>query len=307
MSKIDPERIKMIVRSNFDDSVDLYARFEERFGLFRRLAADLALKCEVSPGMVVVDIGCGTGASTFALADVVGEDGTVIGIDLSERMLDAARKKHIETRWGGGKGARILFLQGDAEEVQDIVDGNVDAVLYNAAVFLIPNAPRSLEGVYVVLKPGGIVGMNFILGVFNAEVVEDRNVGLVRMEKWESTKKMGADFPGQITTDLFQQARDQNVEFAPYGRGINDVSALPGLLTKTGFRDVQQGVKDAKMTGDELSAFYKVPAQSAGLYPKTPYEERLLLLDALLDHFEDRGITHFIQRWGWCSAKRRDE
>lgn len=289
MSVPGPERIKEIVCSNFDDSVDKYENFEGRFGLFQRLASDLARICGISAGMKVVDVGCGTGVSTFVLKDFVGNGGRVTGIDLSERMLDAARKKHIERQWGGGKGAPISFLRGDAERLQDVIADSMDAVLYNATIFLLPDATRSLNEAYEILVSGGVVGMSFILGVFPREVNGN-----------EGSPSGAMNFHND--DDLFRAARENGLESAPYGRGIADVRSLPASLTDAGFSGIQHGVLDMVMTSDVFRAFYRIPAQSAGLYPKTSYEERLVLLDALLDYFGDNGITHFTQRWGWCSA-----
>ena len=56
------------------------------------------------------------------------------------------------------------------------------------------------------------------------------------------------------------------------------------------------------MTRDMARAFYGIPAMSAGLYPKTPYEERVQMLDALLAHLQFSGNEEFNQVWGWVKA-----
>ena len=89
----DPEKIKRIVRSNFDESALLYERFERRYGLFRDLTRRLAEACGITGGMSVIDVGCGTGASSSTLANMVGPEGRVTGVDFSKEMLDVAKDR----------------------------------------------------------------------------------------------------------------------------------------------------------------------------------------------------------------------
>jgi hypothetical protein len=75
-------------------------------------------------------------------------------------------------------------------------------------------------------------------------------------------------------------------------------------LEGLGFRDIKGGRWSERMSSSEVKDFYSIPAQSAGLYPKTPYEERLELLNSLLDHFMNEGINEFDQVWGWHSGMK---
>ena len=104
MAITDPEQIKKIVCGNFDRSPELYERFESEHNVFRDLTLRLADLCGIAPGMTIIDAGCGTGSSTFPLADIVGPGGRVVGIvstsdiirtspaqlGLMEEMLDVA-------------------------------------------------------------------------------------------------------------------------------------------------------------------------------------------------------------------------
>ena len=100
----------------------------------------------------VVDLGCGSGASTAALLralDEAGVDAEVIGIDGSAGMLDVARRK--------GGLARVDFRQADAEQLTAAELGAVDGVL---AAYLVRNVAardRLLAEVHDVLGDGGVL------------------------------------------------------------------------------------------------------------------------------------------------------
>ena len=79
----------------------------------RRVGAvnDLLLaRSRVAAGENVLEIGCGTGATTVPLAEAVGPSGRVVGVDLSEPMLEQARKRVAESGLGN-----ITLLQADAQ------------------------------------------------------------------------------------------------------------------------------------------------------------------------------------------------
>src|SRR6266849_3815891 len=85
----DPAKIKAATTYNsaaahFDDAP---LAFWERYG--RRTVGRLDLK----RGSTVLDVGCGTGASALPAAEVVGPDGTVLGVDLAEKLLEQAQAK----------------------------------------------------------------------------------------------------------------------------------------------------------------------------------------------------------------------
>jgi SAM-dependent methyltransferase len=263
----DTGTIKAIICSNFDSSPKHYDSFEREHGLFGYLTRELARVSGVKEGMTVYDIGCGTGASTITLAELVGNDGRVIGIDFSEPMLDAARAKVKDS-------GTIEFMACDAVHLKE--NAEVDAILFNASIFLMPDMEQALEAAFDVLGTGGVVGMNWLRGVF--------------------------DQSGE--TDLFRLAKEEGLHFAPYGRGVADMATLPGILKRVGYVNLQEGDTPIEMTFGQVKDFYSIPAQSAGLYPKTPYEERAILLDGLLDHISGQGHRTLCQSWGWQAGRK---
>jgi ubiquinone/menaquinone biosynthesis C-methylase UbiE len=281
MAKLEPVQIKSIVKGNFDRSVELYQEFEKRYGLFRFLTLELAEEACVNEGMSVLDIGCGTGTSTFILGKLVGESGKVIGLDISEQMLDKA-KMELKTK---GKTKtdfyqNLEFQNIDADELEQFSNHNLDAILYNACIFLIPEPENTLKSAYDLLNTSGNVGMNYLVGLYSWPEFD------VTQEK----------------IDLFRLTKDSGKPFAPYGRQINDVTKLTKILRDIGYKNIRSAGLSKKMSISEVRAFYSIPAQSAALWPKTKYEERLVLLEKLIDYLKEEGIESFYQHWGWITA-----
>jgi ubiquinone/menaquinone biosynthesis C-methylase UbiE len=118
--------------------------------------AELGLGCgnptalaEIHPGEVVVDLGSGAGVDCFLAARIVGERGLVIGVDMTEDMLEKAQAN---ARKGGY--ANVEFRQGDIENIP-VQDSTVDLVISNCVINLAPDKERVFREIYRVLKPGG--------------------------------------------------------------------------------------------------------------------------------------------------------
>ena len=112
---------------------------------------------ELRPGERVVDAGCGAGMDSLIAAKKVGPDGRVIGVDMTQSMLEKARQ--------GAKEAglkNVEFREGYAEELP-IVDGWADVVISNGVLNLMPDKSAALEEMSRVLKPNGRLQIGDIL------------------------------------------------------------------------------------------------------------------------------------------------
>src|SRR5262249_60858257 len=78
---------------------------------FAPLAERVAELVEAGPGERALDVACGTGALSRALADRIGRSGRVVGIDWAPRMLAVAREVP------AGDGAAIEFVEGSADQL----------------------------------------------------------------------------------------------------------------------------------------------------------------------------------------------
>ncbi|MGC9670001.1 methyltransferase domain-containing protein [Planosporangium sp. 12N6] len=106
---------------------------------------------DVGPGQTLVDIGCGPGTDLGRLADAVGADGSVIGVDQEPRMLDEARRRL-------GDRPNVELLLGDIHDIP-LADGSVDRARVDRVLQHVRDPARALTEVRRVLRPGGLFGM----------------------------------------------------------------------------------------------------------------------------------------------------
>ncbi|MHC4933475.1 MAG: methyltransferase domain-containing protein [Planctomycetota bacterium] len=104
---------------------------------------------EVRPGETVLDLGSGAGVDLIAAAEKVGPKGRVIGVDMTDAMIEAAR----ETAARAGH-SNIEIRKGIIEELP-VEDGTVDWVISNCVINLSPEKPRVFSEIARVLRPGG--------------------------------------------------------------------------------------------------------------------------------------------------------
>lgn len=124
------------------------ARLDEQAGMLAGATAMLLRAAGLGPGMHVIDLGTGLGHVAFELADLVGPDGSVIGVDQSERMVELA-----EQRRAAKRKEHVRFVQGDVRSLRS--DGPVDAVVARLLLFHLPDAGDVLRHLARLLRKGG--------------------------------------------------------------------------------------------------------------------------------------------------------
>jgi ubiquinone/menaquinone biosynthesis C-methylase UbiE len=104
---------------------------------------------ELRPGETVLDLGSGGGADVLISARRVAPTGRAIGIDMTDEMLDLARRNAAEAGV-----SNVEFLKGYLEELP-LPDASVDVVISNCVINLSGDKPRVLSEAARVLKAGG--------------------------------------------------------------------------------------------------------------------------------------------------------
>ncbi len=134
---------------------DLAAHDYEPLWRAQLAEAQAALLASVSlaPGERVLDVACGTGLATSGAARAVGPDGRVLGIDLSGRMVDAARRRAAERQL-----SNVGFARMDAQ-TPDLPDAGFDVALCALGLMYMPDPEQALREMRRVLRPGGRLGL----------------------------------------------------------------------------------------------------------------------------------------------------
>lgn len=117
------------------------------------------------PGATVVDIGSGAGMDCLLAGIDVGPTGQVIGIDMTDEMLDRARRGAAQMGL-----SHVRFENGDMEQLP-FDGGSVDVVISNGVINLAPDKPAVFAEIQRVLRPGG--RLQFADIIIGTELSED--------------------------------------------------------------------------------------------------------------------------------------
>lgn len=153
-----PERVKQALRNVHDEVLAKY------------YGCGLVLP-EAIEGAKVLDLGCGAGRDVYALSQLVGPDGHVVGVDMTPEQIGVARS-HVDwhtERFGYSK-SNVSFVDGYIEKLDQLglEPASFDVVVSNCVVNLSPDKAAVLKGAKSLLKPGG--------EIYFADVYADRRL-----------------------------------------------------------------------------------------------------------------------------------
>lgn len=118
--------------------------------------ADLGLGCglptqfaQIKQGDTVLDLGSGAGNDCFVARAFTGENGKVIGVDMTEKMIDLARQNADKLGFNN-----VEFRLGEIEKLP-VTSNRVDVIVSNCVLNLVPDKEKAFAEIFRVLKPGG--------------------------------------------------------------------------------------------------------------------------------------------------------
>lgn len=156
---------KNAIQENFDVSAPYYESFEEKYHMYGMLTEKLTELMGNGDVKRVLDVGCGTGISTHALSNCFGEECTYYGLDISEKMLEIAKRKYAHRE-------NFIFTHGDGEHLKEYYFETFDAIFYTASLFLFPNFKNSLKDAFSLLNERKKIAISFYSGITTIEGVD---------------------------------------------------------------------------------------------------------------------------------------
>lgn len=141
--------------------------------------ANLGLGCgnptafgNLKEGDVVLDLGSGAGFDCFLASKKVGKNGKVIGVDMTEEMINKARILAKEKGY-----SNVEFRLGDIEKLP-VDDNTVDVIISNCVINLAPDKLKVFKEAYRVLKSGGKMYVSDIvlIGKLTEEQLKDEDL-----------------------------------------------------------------------------------------------------------------------------------
>ncbi len=214
--------------------------------------ANLGLGCgnptalaTLKEGETVLDLGSGAGFDCFLAANIVGEGGRVIGVDMTPAMIDKARSN---ARSGGY--ANVEFRLGELEHLP-AADNSVDVMISNCVINLTPDKGAVFNEAFRVLKRGGRIAVSDIVvlkelpyavqqsvdayvGCVSGAILKDAYLQLIRDAGFA-----GVRVDDETPFSLECMANDPSAQ--AIGQGLT--------LTSEELRDVADAVRSIKVVG----------------------------------------------------------
>jgi SAM-dependent methyltransferase len=210
----------------------------------------------VKPGEHVIDIGCGTGDTVFALAGAVGQSGAVLGVDVSVPMLDLARHRAVETKLGNA-----TFALADATD-HAFESRWADLVYSRFGVMFFEDPVRAFTNIRSGIKPDG----RLVFVCFRA--MPESSWFRVPIE---------AARPHLPSQPPFDPTAPGMFSFAREDR-------LHGILTESGFREIAIKATDVPINGKDIAqsmAFITQAGPLPALLEQSSDEQRACATDAV--------------------------
>ncbi|MEK4058354.1 MULTISPECIES: arsenite methyltransferase [Paenibacillus] len=178
--------------------------------------ANLGLGCgnpqaiaELQAGEHVLDLGSGGGFDCFLASRQVGDQGQVIGVDMTPEMISRARENSIK-----GKFMNTEFRLGEIEHLP-VSDNSVNVIISNCVINLSPDKQQVFREAYRVLQPGGRLAISDIVTT--------------------------AELPPEIKNDLDEL-------YSGCISGASSIAVVEGMLRESGFTEIRIEPKDESRT-----------------------------------------------------------
>ena len=129
---------------NYDLAVKFYRLLGLKIGKYRKRTVNAL---ELSKGDTVIELGCGTGLNFPLVLDKIWPEGKLIGVDITDKMLDQARIRIKENGWNN-----VELVQSDSADYD--FPNELDGIFTTGAIQYSPQYDKIIKNGYEALKPG---------------------------------------------------------------------------------------------------------------------------------------------------------
>ncbi len=250
---------------------------------FREVNRWLVERAGIRPGHVVVDLGCGPGATTELIVEHVDarEGGLVYAVDPSPSALEVARQRV--------RSEVVRFLEGTAERLSQLVPA-ADVVLFCNAIHLVQDKLAVVRETMAVLRPAGVFAFNttFFEGAYPAETLRFYKLWMLR---------------------AVRHLRERGIEVA---RGVKatamrwlSAGEYEALLRWAGFAEVSTHLQQQHLSQQSLLDISEFSLFIEGALPGVPLREACEALKVGVQQaFSQLGLASVPRNWLQVIARR---
>jgi ubiquinone/menaquinone biosynthesis C-methylase UbiE len=248
-------------RWNERENAEAYAAFTRRFPMYADTSRDVVERAEVSAATGVLDLCCGTGATTRTLLPRLPETARVWSVDGAQAMLDVARAETADPR--------VTWIRSAAEEVDRCRAATappVDAVVCNSAIWQ-TELPVTFAAVRRVLRPGGRFVFNFGSQFLRVPGEQPRELPPETANVFALMRQAAIEEFGYQPQPLLRRRQPQTPD------GVRTE------LERAGFRQLAAEDVEYDDPPDLIQAWLEVPIFADNVCPGLPYEQQLRALE----------------------------
>ncbi|MEK9140653.1 MAG: methyltransferase domain-containing protein [Nitrospirota bacterium] len=238
----------------------------------------------VQAGETVLDIGSGGGIDCFEAARLVGPTGRVIGIDVTDTMLEIARKNATVVAMNLGYSASNVEFRKGLADAMPVDDGTIDLIISNCVINLAPDKRKVFREMYRVAKPGG----RFTI----SDIVSDQTVPQYLVH---DTQKWGDCLSGALTLTDYMKGMTAAGFLGIHLVKVSPWQVIDGLhffsVTLTGYRLSQAPTASSARYATLRGPFSRLVDERGTTYrrgipqPINPDDELLLNAPPFAEHF----------------------
>jgi ubiquinone/menaquinone biosynthesis C-methylase UbiE len=140
-----------LAERTYDAAADRFTA--PQLGFWDRWGSETVARTGLQPGQTVLDLCCGAGASAIPAARAVGPEGRVVGVDVSQGLLELARER------ADADGLTNLELRCADATATGYADGEFDAVICVFGVFFLPDRVGFTAEMWRMVRPGGTLAI----------------------------------------------------------------------------------------------------------------------------------------------------